>query len=96
MRAVHGKLATAPNGLRGALPGAAGALLLNGASIPDKTPRVINQGDTMCLVIPGSGGMYPAAERERTALLRDVENGIVTPESAVRDYGLDSTEMPKS
>ena len=96
VRAVHGKLATAPNGLRGALPGAAGALLLNGAAIPDKTPRVINQGDTMCLVIPGSGGMYPAAERERTALLRDVENGIVTPESAVRDYGLDSTEMPKS
>ena len=42
----------------------------------------------MRLIVPGSGGMYPAAERERTALLRDIENGIVTIESAVRDYGL--------
>lgn len=94
VRAVHGKLATAPNGLRGALPGAAGALLLNGAPIPDKIPRVLNQGDTMNLIVPGSGGMYPAAERERTALLRDIENGIVTVEAAARDYGLHPDELP--
>ena len=61
VRATHGKLATAPNGLRGGMPGAAGALLLNGAAIPDKTPRVLHQGDIMCLIVPGSGGMYPAA-----------------------------------
>ena len=94
VRAVHGKLATPPSGLRGALPGAAGALLLNGEPIPDKTPRVLKQGDVMCLIVPGSGGMYPAAERERTALLHDIENGIVSIESAVRDYGLARDEVP--
>ncbi len=94
VRAVHGKLATPPNGLRGALSGAAGALLLNAEPIPDKTPRVLHQGDVMCLIVPGSGGMYPAAERERSALMRDIENGIVTIESAVRDYGLQRAEAP--
>jgi N-methylhydantoinase B len=55
---------------------------------------VLNQGDVMCLIVPGSGGMYPAAERERTALLHDIENGIVSIESAVRDYGLARDEVP--
>jgi N-methylhydantoinase B len=85
VRAVHGKLATPPNGLRGALSGAAGALLLNGEPIPDKTPRVLRPGDVMSLIVPGSGGMYPAAERERAALVRDMEIGIVTIEYAVRE-----------
>lgn len=87
VRAVHGKLATPPNGLRGALSGAAGELLLNGAPIPDKTPRQLQQGDVMRLIVPGSGGIYPAAERDRAALMRDIENGIVSVEAAVRDYG---------
>ena len=95
VRAVHGKLATPPNGLRGGLSGAAGALLLNAVPIPDKTPRVLHQGDVMCLIVPGSGGMYPATERERRALLRDIENGIVTVESALRDYGLNRDEAAK-
>ena len=94
VRAVHGKLATPPNGLRGALAGAAGALRLNGEPIPDKTPRAIKKGDVMCLIVPGSGGMYPAAGRDRAALLRDIENGIVTVESAVRDYGLPRDKLP--
>jgi N-methylhydantoinase B len=94
VRAVHGKLATAPNGLRGGLPGAAGALLLNGTAIPDKIPRVLNCGDTMRLIVPGSGGMYAPGERDKTALRRDIENGIVSAESALRDYGLRPGELP--
>ena len=94
VRAVHGKLSVPPGGLRGALPGAAGALLMNDKPIPDKTPRVMHQGDVMRLIVPGSGGMYPAAERERAALMRDIENGIVSVESAVRDYGLPRDAAP--
>lgn len=94
VRAVHGKLSAPPGGLRGALAGAAGALLMNDKPIPDKTPRVMNQGDVMRLIVPGSGGMYPAAEREREALLRDIENGFVTIESAVRDYALPRDAVP--
>ncbi len=96
VRAVHGKLATPPNGLRGALPGAAGALTMNDKPIPDKTPRVLHNGDVMRLVIPGSGGMYPAAERDRIALTRDIENGIVSVASAVKDYGLQPDEASAS
>ena len=94
VRAVHGKLSAPPGGLRGALAGAAGALLMNDKPIPDKTPRVMHQGDVMRLIVPGSGGMYPAAERDRAALLRDIENGIVTVESAVRDYALRRDAAP--
>ena len=94
VRAVHGKLSTPPGGLRGALPGAAGALLMNDKPIPDKTPRVMHRGDVMRLIVPGSGGMYPARERERAALMRDIENGIVTIESAVRDYALPRDAAP--
>jgi N-methylhydantoinase B len=92
VRAAHGKLTTPPNGLRGALAGAAGAVLLNGAAVPDKTPQVLNRGDVMSLLIPGSGGIYPASERDRQALARDIENGIVTPEAAERDYGWTGNE----
>lgn len=88
VRAAHGKLATAPNGLRGGLPGAAGALLLNGQPIADKVPSVLNPGDIMSLIVPGSGGMYPPGERDKAAVLRDVENGIVSAEAAARDYGI--------
>lgn len=94
VRAVHGKLSAPPGGLRGALAGAAGALLMNDQPIPDKTPRVMHKGDVMRLVVPGSGGMYPATERERAALMRDIENGIVTIESAHKDYALPRNAAP--
>lgn len=37
--------------------------------------------------IPGSGGMYPPGERDPAAIARDLENGIISPEAAQRDYG---------
>ena len=89
VRAVHGKLATAPEGLRGGKAGAAGALLVNGDAVPDKLPRILKTGDVMTLVIPGSGGMGPPGERDRAALARDLEDGIVTAQAARRDYGVD-------
>jgi hypothetical protein len=33
--------------------------------------------------------MYPPAERDPAALAKDVANGVVTPDAAVRDYGAD-------
>lgn len=86
VRAEHGKLATAPRGLRGGLPGAAGGLFLNGAPVPDKLPLLLNRGDVLRLEVPGSGGMYPPEQRERDALARDIANGLVSREAARRDY----------
>jgi N-methylhydantoinase B len=87
VRAEHGKLGTAPRGLRGGLDGVAGGLFLNGSPVPDKLPLVLNKGDVLRLEVPGSGGMYPPSLRQREALVRDVADGLVTRERAMRDYG---------
>jgi len=94
VRAVHGKLATAPEGLRGGKAGAAGALLLNGEPVPDKVPRILRTGDIMTLVIPGSGGMHPPAERDRAAIARDLQDGIVTEQAVREAYGIAPADLP--
>jgi N-methylhydantoinase B len=86
VRAEHGKLATPPRGLRGGLAGAAGGLFRNGEKMPDKLAMTLSQGDVVRLEVPGSGGMYDPAEREGALLDEDVADGIVSPESARRDY----------
>jgi len=87
IRAEHGKLATAPLGLRGGRPGAAGGLFLNGAPVPDKMALTLNRGDVLRMEVPGAGGMYDPAGRDRDALARDLANGLITPAGAARDYG---------
>jgi N-methylhydantoinase B len=87
VQAEHGKLATPPRGLRGGRDGLGGAHLLNGEPIPDKTPVTLKRGDVMRILTPGSGGMYPPAERAPAALARDLADGVVTPEAALREYG---------
>jgi len=87
LRAEHGKLGTAPRGLRGGLPGAAGGLFLNGKPAPDKLPLSLERGDVLRLEVPGAGGMYVPGERDRRALARDIADGLVTREAAARDYG---------
>jgi N-methylhydantoinase B len=86
-RAEHGKLLSAPLGLRGGKAGLGGGLFLNEKPIADKMPVVLSRGDVLRVQTPGSGGTYPPAEREAAALERDVATGIVSPESAERDYG---------
>lgn len=87
VRAEHGKLATAPRGLRGGLPGSAGGLYLNGAPVADKLPLTLQRDDVLQLQVPGSGGMYAPSTRDTHALALDLADGIVTPEAALRDYG---------
>jgi N-methylhydantoinase B len=91
----HGKLVTPPEGYRGGYAGAAGGNSLNGTPIPDKKPVVMHEGDVLRLEIPGSGGMYPPRERDPEAVRRDVEDEVVSRESAERDYAvvLDATTL---
>lgn len=86
VRAEHGKLATAPRGLKGGLPGGAGRILLNGKEMPDKLPLQMCRGDVLTLEVPGSGGMLPAGGRDPQALADDIANGLVTRAAAERDY----------
>ncbi|MEK9753931.1 MAG: hydantoinase B/oxoprolinase family protein [Rhodospirillaceae bacterium] len=87
VRAEHGKLKTAPQGLRGGNAGMGGRHAVNGKEVADKLPVVLNTGDVMTLEIPGSGGLGDAAERDLVAVARDVADGVVSPEAALRDYG---------
>jgi N-methylhydantoinase B len=87
IQAEHGKLDTPPKGLRGGLAGAGGRHFLNAAPIPDKQPVTLREGDVVRILTPGSGGMGPPHERERATVAADIDNGVVSPESAARDYG---------
>ncbi len=88
VRAEHGKLTTPPAGLRGGGPGAAGGNFLNGQPAPDKLPLILRAGDILSFQVPGSGGAYPPRERDPELVRRDVENGVVSLESAERDYAV--------
>jgi N-methylhydantoinase B len=54
------------------------------------TQHPIAAGDTVRILTGGGGGYGPARERDRAAVLRDVEEGYVSVEAARRDYGVDA------
>ena len=76
-------------GLFGGLPGARGNVFLNGQRVERFIPITFNPGDICVLQVPGGGGFGNPKERERDLVRRDVENGLVSVESAREIYGLD-------
>ena len=74
---------------RGGAGGLGGRHSVNGVAVADKLPVVVRTGDSMTLEIPGSGGLGPARERDRAAVVRDIADGIVTSEAALADYGVE-------
>jgi N-methylhydantoinase B/oxoprolinase/acetone carboxylase alpha subunit len=48
----------------------------------------LKAGDTLTMLTSGGGGFGPPGQRDPDAVLRDVEDGIVSIESARRDYGV--------
>ncbi len=88
VRAEHGKLTTPPRGVQGGRDGAAGRILHNGQEVPDKLPLRLQLGDILTLEVPGSGGMRSPALRDPVSLAADLADGLVTPEAARRDYGV--------
>jgi N-methylhydantoinase B len=95
VQAEHGKLETAPKGIRGGGAGATGATFLNGAVVPDKIPLNLCKGDVMRMLTPGSGGAYPASERDPNAVQRDIDDGVVTMAAAARDYNIVKRAKPR-
>lgn len=84
----------APWGLNGGKPGGLGKYMLlkrNGESItlPSKCTVRIYEGDTLIIHTPGGGGYGDPKMRDRKRVLRDVENGLVSPEAARREYSVE-------
>ncbi len=89
----HERVKHAPRGLLGGLPGAAGVDRVNGERIPAKAVIALNRGDVVTFDTPGGGGLRSPAERDRSALQRDLRDGLVSPQAALRDYGLSQAEL---
>jgi N-methylhydantoinase B len=51
--------------------------------------RELKAGDVLRIERSGGGGCGPARERDRAAVLRDVEDGYVSREAAREKYGVD-------
>jgi N-methylhydantoinase B len=48
----------------------------------------LTRGQRLRLETPGGGGWGPARERDRDKVLRDIRLGFLTPQAALRDYGV--------
>jgi N-methylhydantoinase B len=90
-----------PQGVAGGRPGGAGAWILNRGlateeTLPTKkTNHFVRAGETLAVVMSGGGGFGDPKERDPAAVLKDVADGLVSPEAAVRDYGLDPALLSK-
>lgn len=83
-----------PNNVRFAAPGLLGGhdgplghWTLNGAEIEGNHRLLdIKHGDELTCYLPGGGGFYPPEARDRAAVKRDLEEGRISAEAAVRVY----------
>ncbi len=82
-----------PWGLRGGWPDALGEYLLRRrdgsiTKLPSKCTVSLEKGDTLIIRTPGGGGYGGPLERRPDLVLRDVLNGLISPEVAESDYGV--------
>jgi N-methylhydantoinase B len=85
--AIFDRIANPPKGRDGGLDGAAGRVeLKSGATLRTKGFQIIPDGDRLMLYLPGGGGMGNPAERDPALVERDVRDGLVSIQSARRNY----------
>ena len=74
-------------GVLGGRPGLAGRFTINGEDVPVR-PHTLKPGDIVTLRLPGGGGYGKPKGRPRADILRDINEGYVSPAAARRDYGV--------
>jgi N-methylhydantoinase B len=82
-----------PWGLKGGEPGALGEYLIvkrNGEilKLPSKCTVQMVDGDSLIVHTPGGGGFGDPKKRSLEKISRDVANGLVSVEAALRNYGI--------
>ena len=82
-----------PWGLQGGHPGALGVYTLIRADgetvkLPSKCTVEIHEGDTLVILTPGGGGYGDPRMRDPELVRRDVANGLVSADSALKHYGV--------
>ncbi len=78
----HERVRHPPRGLLGGAAGSGGRDLVNGKQVAAKARIVLNPNDVITFETPGAGGMGPPAERDPTALARDLAEGYITAAGA--------------
>jgi len=84
-----------PQGMDGGSTGRLGALIINPDTpdecfLPSRVGDIMVQpGDIIRVERPGGGGLGDPKKRDRKKVLADIQEGYVTPEAALSEYGLD-------
>ena len=91
------RMTSPPFGLRGGCAGATAVVTLttpDGVTrlLPGKGAFAVPAGSVIDMITPGSGGFGPVAERDPTAIGRDLIDGYVSAAAATRDYGVTDPE----
>ncbi|BAA81546.2 hydantoin utilization protein B [Aeropyrum pernix K1] len=86
---------TRPWGLSGGRPGRSFEAVITRAAgeverLMSKHTAKLNRGDTIAIYTPGGGGYGDPCKRDRSLIERDLREGRITMESAVKDYCYDS------
>jgi len=81
-------------GRHGGLPGAATTIGRDdGEPMQGKGKQFVPPGVRVQLAFPGGAGYGPPGERDPDLIRRDLALGYITPEAALRDYGLDQAAL---
>lgn len=89
---------TPPWGLFGGQPGLPGVITIYPGTDQEavidskKSGTTLKSGGVLRCQMPGAGG-YGIPERDRALIVHDLEEGYITPESALRDYGLTEEDL---
>ncbi len=85
--AIFDRISNPPKGRDGGADGAAGRVeLKSGAPLRAKGFQIVPEGDRLMLYLPGGGGMGDPAGRDPARVASDVRNGLISAETARRDY----------
>jgi len=92
---------TPPWGLFGGKPGLPGKFIIYPGTSEEavvdgkKSGTPLKENGVLRCRMPGAGGYGDPMERDRALVIRDLEEGYITPESAVKDYGMTWEEVEK-
>jgi N-methylhydantoinase B len=88
------RLSFAPDGIFGGLPGTKTAVIVNGDALSNDPASMVNgyvtlndAGERLTLEFSSGAGAGDPTERPNELVRRDVENGLVSRDSAQNEYG---------